>query len=409
MKKRVVVTGMEIISSIGIGIESFWKSAIKGKSGINRIKNYDPTPYPTQIAGEIQDLPTINIPKFKNKKYYPKVTKYAIYCTQQAIKTSNLTTKELNRAGIFIGTSLGGIPELESAYQTFYKINWKKIPALSILKGMPNSIANHIAILFNIKGINSTTSNACISSAEAIKNAYEQILHGNLNIAICGGSESLLWETIMASWCKLRIMSTQNTNPKKACKPFDINRDGMVIAEGAGILILEELNHAKTRGAKIIAEIIGIGCSCDAYHITIPNSKGQEKAIFKAIKNAKINISDIQYIHAHGTGTKLNDIIETQTIKNIFGNKAYEIPITAQKSMIGHTIGASGVMQIIAIILSLKNNILLPTINLNNPDPKCDLDYIPNIIRKKNIHIALSNHFAFGGSNIAIILKKYCN
>lgn len=407
MTKRVVITGMEITSSIGSGLEHFWNAASQGKCGISRIQSYDPTPYPTQIAGEIKDLSLEHSPEFNKPKRYPKAAQYALYCANSAIEQSGLSATELKSAGTFIGTSLGGAPELEQAYESFYSGNWKKVPALSVIRGMPNSVANHIAIAFGLGGPNSTISNACVSSAEAIGSAYEHIAQGKLTTAICGGTESLVWETIMTAWCKLRVMSTQNDTPQIASRPFDLNRDGMVMADGAGVLVIEELEQAKARGAHILAEIIGYGASCDAYHVTAPNSEGQARSIQAALRNANISADEIEYIHAHGTGTQLNDSTETETIKRIFGQRAYQIPITAQKAMTGHAIGAAGAMQIISLVLSLKYDLLLPTINLHHPDPLCDLDYIPNQARKVHFDVALSNHFAFGGANAALILRRY--
>ena len=407
MKKRVVITGMDITSSIGSGLDTFWNAAITGACGIKRIQAYDPSPYPTQIAGEVRDLCLDHLPEFNKPKRYPRVAQYALYCAHHAIERSGLTPSELSMAGTYIGTSLGGTPELESAYEFFYSGHWRKVPALSVIRGMPNSIANHIAIAFGLGGPNSTISNACVSSAEAIGNAYQQITQGRLSVAICGGTESLVWETIMTAWCKLRVMSTNNENPASASRPFDINRDGMVMADGAGILVLEELEHAKARGATIYAEIIGFGASCDAYHVTAPTSQGQSRAVHAALDDARLSTGDVQYINAHGTGTQLNDLTETETIKTVFGEHAYNIPITAQKAMTGHSIGAAGAMEIIATALSLQQGILLPTINLNHPDPQCDLDYIPNEARKKSIDIAVSNHFAFGGANAVLVLQKF--
>lgn len=407
MKKRVVITGMEISSSIGTGISKFWQAAAEGRCGIQRIVSYDPSPYTTQIAGEITDLNLDDLPEFNKSKRYPRVAQYALYCAHYAIQQAGLGPEELDKAGTYLGTSLGGYPELEQTYEVFFDDSWKKIPALSVIRGMPNSVANHVAIAFGLKGPNSTFSNACVSSAEAIGTAYQQISQGRLSTALCGGTESLLWETVMAAWCKLRVLSTNNENPAQACRPFDTNRDGMVMADGAGILVLEEFEQAKARGATIIAEIIGYGASCDAFHITAPSSEGQQRAIRSALDEARLAPSDIHYINAHGTGTQLNDITETETIKSIFGDQAYNIPITAQKSMTGHAIGAAGAMEIIATALSLQHGVLLPTINLQDPDPACDLDYVANKARTKSIEIALSNHFAFGGSNAALVLKAY--
>ncbi len=407
MKKRVVITGMDITSSIGCGLEAFWNAAITGACGIKRIQSYDPSPYPTQIAGEITDLCLAHLPEFNKQKRYPRVAQYALYCAHHAIERAGLTAAELSSAGTYIGTSLGGTPELESAYEFFYSGHWRKVPALTVIRGMPNSIANHIAIAFGLGGPNSTVSNACVSSAEAIGNAYQQIMQGRIAVAVCGGTESLVWETMMTAWCKLRVMSTLNENPAGASRPFDINRDGMVMADGAGILVLEDFEHAQARGATIYAEIIGFGASCDAHHVTAPSTAGQARAIHAALNDARLATGDVQYINAHGTGTQLNDLTETETIKSVFGDRAYEIPITAQKAMTGHAIGAAGAMEVIATVLSLQHDILLPTINLHHPDPKCDLDYIPNQARKKSIDIALSNHFAFGGANAALVLKRY--
>jgi len=407
MKKRVVITGMDIVSSIGSGLEAFWQSAVEGRCGIKRIQQFDPSPYPTQIGGEITDFSLDALPEFDKPKRYSLATRYALYCSHHAIKRSGLTAAELAQAGTFIGTSVAGAAELElDAYRTFLNEGWKKIPALSVLRFMPNSVANQIAISFGLGGPNSTVSNACVSSAEAIGNAYQHIAQGRLAVALCGGTESLLWEAIMAAWCKLRVMSTQNEQPELGCRPFDKNRDGMVMADGAGILMLEDWDHAKARGAKIYAEIIGFGASCDAYHITAPNPEGQARAIHSALNDARLSPGDVQYINAHGTGTPLNDKAETESIKAVFGEGAYDIPISAQKSMTGHAIGAAGVMDIIATAMSLQYDTLLPTINLHEADPACDLDYVPNQARKKNIDIALSNHFAFGGSNAALLLRR---
>ncbi|MGC1183026.1 beta-ketoacyl-[acyl-carrier-protein] synthase family protein [Legionella sp.] len=408
MKKRVVITGMEITSSIGTGLDKFWNAASHGQCGIKRIQNYDPAPYPTQIGGEITDLSLEYLPQFTKSKRYPRAAQYALYCAHHAIHQAGLTTKELFLAGTYIGTGMGGYSEAEGIFKIMYSDqSWKKLPALSIIRSMPNSIANHIAIEFGIGGPNSTISNACISSAEAIGTAYQQIAQGKLSTVLCGGTDSLIWESVMATWCKLKVLSTNNENPTKACRPFDLNRNGMIIADGAGIIILEELQQAKARGATIYAEIIGFGASCDAFHVTAPNTQGQTRAIFSALDDAKLSANDIHYINAHGTGTQLNDSTETETIKSVFGARAYDIPVTAQKAMTGHTIGAAGAMEIIATALSLRHDLLLPTINLDTPDPVCDLDYVGNTARNKTIDIALSNHFAFGGANAALVLRKY--
>ncbi len=407
MKKRVVITAMEVVSSLGTGIDLFWQNLVAGKSGIATLTTYDTSPYPTQFGGAITDFNLDDYPHLNKPKRYSKATQMAMYCAKKAVEKSGLTTDELKNTGTIIGTGLGGSPESEEAYRFFYEGKWRKVPALTITKGMPNSIANMIGIECGLQGKNLTISNACNSSAEAIGSAFEQIQWGKLPIVVCGGSESMLWESIMSAWCKLRVMSTQNETPAHACRPFDLTRDGMVMADGAAILVLEDLDHALARGAKPIAEIVGFGSCCDAFHITAPSVDGQARAVQLALDDGKINSNDIQHISAHGTSTKLNDVTETNTIKKVFGERAYDIPTSSIKSMLGHSIGAAGALEIAALALTLRDNIIPPTINLHTPDPECDLDYVPNTARKQIVDLALSQHFAFGGANCALVLKSY--
>lgn len=406
MRKRIVITGMDVLSCIGNSLDDFWASAQIGKSGIGRIQSYDPEPYSTQIAGEIQNFCPTSIEGLEKANRLTRVTQYALHCAQGALRHSGIDVKDRSGMGVFVGTGWGGTPELESAFETFYKRSWKKLPPLSVLKAMPNSIANHLALHFNLQGPNVTISNACVSSAEAICSAAQQIAMGKLSMALCGGAESLIWEVVMAAWCRMRVMSTRNDDPQRSCKPFDADRDGMVIADGAAMLVLEDYEHAKARGATIYAELIGWAANCDASHITAPSTTGQSKAICSALDDARLGVCDVQYINAHGTGTLLNDITETQSIKDVFSEGAYDIPITALKSMTGHAIGAAGAMEIIATTMSLYHGVLLPTINLSSADPLCDLDYISTGVRNKTIDIAMSTHFAFGGANNVLILQR---
>jgi 3-oxoacyl-[acyl-carrier-protein] synthase II len=406
MRRRVVITGMDIISSLGNGLDAFWHKAVRGYSGIKKITSYDPASYTTQIAGEVDLSQIINPANNTSSKRYPRAAQYALHCANNAMTSAGLDNTDKQQMGTFIGTSLGGMPEQEQAYQVFFEHGWRKIPALTVLKGMPNSIANHIAISHGLGGMNHTFSNACVSSADAIGHAFENIRSGRINIALCGGTESLIWPSLMAAWCKLRVLSTDNDTPEQACRPFDATRSGMVMADGAAFLVLENYDSAKARGAPILAEITGFGSSCDAHHVTAPDSNGQVRAVEMALKDAGLSYKDIDYINAHGTGTSLNDLTETQTIKYVFKERSYDLPITAQKSMTGHAIGAAGAMEIVASVLCLQHNTLLPTINLNNPDPQCDLDYVANSARPKKINTILSHHFAFGGANDAIILQR---
>lgn len=409
MTKRVVITEMEVTTAIGTGLDNFWNAALLGSSGVRRISSYDPTPYPTQIAGQVIDFPIDEYPEYKKSSRYPRTSQFVLYCARKVIEKTGLSIKspELRTVGTFLGTGQGGTPEIEDAYTAYYTYGWKKVPVLTVTRAMPNSAANNVAIELGLGGSNITISNACNSSAEAIAYAFDQIRSGKLSMALAGGTEAMIFEPTMAAWCRLRVMSTCNETPAKASRPFDKMRDGMIMAEGAGILILEELEHAKARGAHIYAEILSFASTCDAHHITAPSVEGQARAINLALHNAGIDAQQIDYISAHGTGTHLNDLIETQTIKTVFGQKAWDIPISSLKSMTGHTIGAAGALEIAATALSLQEGKLHPTINLDTPDPECDLDYIPNQARNVSIETALSNHFAFGGANTALILRRY--
>ena len=409
MKKRVVISGMGVVSSVGCGVETFWQAICQGKSGIERISAYDPEPYPTQIAGEVGDFQLDAFPQYKKPKRYSRAACFALVCAHQALSDARLAPKssELALAGTFIGTGQGGAPQGEDAYRPFFAGHWRKIPALSITRGMPNSIANQIAIACGLGGPNLTITNACMSSADAIGRAYEAILWGKTPRALAGGTEAMIWEGIMASWCKLKVMSTRNHDPERACRPFDSERDGMVMAEGAGMILLEDLDSARERGAPIYAEIIGYGSSCDAYHITAPDVAGQVRAVQQALDEAAVTADEIDYISAHGTSTLLNDIVETQTIKEVFAKRAYDVPISALKSMLGHSIGAAGVLEIAATALSLRDQIIHPTINLDDPDAECDLDYVPHTARRVELRTALSHHFAFGGANTVLVLRRW--
>lgn len=406
MKKRVVITAMETCTSIGLDIESFWSNLIAGVSGVERITAYDPSPYPTQIAGQVNDFDIARYyPHLDKPKRYSKAALMAMYCAKRALEKTGMTQEEISRGGTFIGTGQGGSPQSEDSYQCFFEGNWRKVSPLTVTRAMPNSIANHIAIECGLQGKNITIANACNSSAEAIGSAYEQIQWGKIPFAVCGGSESMLYESMMAAWCRLRVMSTNNEAPQQACRPFDKNRDGMVMAEGAGVLVLEDYEHAIARGAKPLIEITGFASSCDAFHITAPSVEGQARAVRGALEDGNLMPQDIHYVNAHGTATKLNDLTETQTVKEVFGEYAYQCPVSSIKSSIGHALGAAGAIEIIATALTIEHGIIPATINLSEPDEGCDLDYVPNESRRATVDIALSNHFAFGGANCALVLK----
>ena len=412
MNRRVVITGMEVTTSIGTGLQKFWDSALAGISGTRRIASYDPSPYPTQMAGEVRDFNLEAYPQYDRPKRFPRATRFALFCAHRALEDAGLEpgSEVVKDAGVFLGTGQGGSPEVQQeAFHAYYTEGWKKVPVLSVPRGMPNSSANNVGIELGLGGPNVTITNACTSSAEAIGRAYEQIKWGKLSMVLAGGTEAMIWETMMIAWCKLRVMSTNNACPEKASRPFDQARDGMVMAEGAGFLCLEDLESARARSARIYAEIVGYAATCDASHITAPSSAGQIRAVQGALHDAGLTTGEIDYISAHGTATKLNDLTETQTIKEMFGKRAYDIPVSSLKSMTGHALGAAGVIEIVATALSLREGKMHPTINLEILDPQCDLDYIPNVSRSGDLRVALSNHFAFGGANTVLMLKRYEN
>jgi 3-oxoacyl-[acyl-carrier-protein] synthase II len=409
MKHRVVITGIGLVTPIGTGIQQFWEAAKRGVSGVRRITAYDPSPYPSQIAGEIQGFSISEYPQFDKPRRYSRAARFTLACTLMAFADAGLSPKseEVREAGTFIGSGQGGAPEAEEAYGAFFKEGWRKVPALTITRSMPNSIANNVAIEMGLSGPNVTITNACSSSAESTGRAFEQIRMGRIPMAVAGGTESMLYEAIMSAWCKLRVLSTRNDDPQTACRPFDAERDGMVMAEGAGILVLENLERARARGARIYAEILGFATACDAFHITAPSVEGQARTIRLALEDAGVSPDAIDYINAHGTSTQLNDKAETKAIKEVFGKRAYEIPISALKSMTGHSIGAAGVLELAAVAMTAREGVIHPTINLRKPDPECDLDYVPLEARKAEVATALSNHFAFGGANAVLVLGRY--
>lgn len=400
---------MGLVTPIGTGLHNFWDAALKGISGVRRITHYDPEPYPSQIAGEIRDFDLSEYPHLDKPRRYSRAARFTLAATLMAFSDAGLVPKspEVRDAGTFIGTGQGGAPEAEEAYGAFFVKGWRKVPALTVTRAMPNSIANHVAVESGLAGPNLTITNACSSSAEATGRAFEQIQMGKLPLAIAGGAEAMLWEAIMSAWCKLRVLSTRNDTPQTASRPFDASRDGMVMAEGAGILVLEDLERARARGAKIYSEIVGFASACDAFHITAPSVEGQSRAIRLALADAGVSPDDVDYINAHGTSTPLNDEAETKAIKEVFGKRAYEIPISALKSMTGHSLGAAGVMEIAAVAMTTRDGEIHPTINLKTPDPACDLDYVPDQARRADVRTAVSNHFAFGGANAVLVLQRF--
>ncbi len=409
--RRVVVTGVGVISPLGVGVEKNWKALIEGKSGIGRVTAFDPTGFPSQIAGEVKDFdPTLWIEK-KDLRKMDRFIQFAIAATDEAFKMAGLEVSEElgERMGVIIGSGMGGLPYIEENHRRLTEGGWKRISPYFIPSAIINLASGYVAIRYKAYGPNSAVVTACATGTHAIGDAFKIIQRGDADVMIAGGSESTITPLALGGFGVMRALSTRNDEPEKASRPFDKKRDGFVIAEGAGILILEELEHAKKRGAKILAEIVGYGMSSDAYHITAPDQTGHgaAKAMKAALDDAGVAPEQVDYINAHGTSTPLNDKIETLAIKKVFGEHAYSLAVSSTKSMTGHLLGAAGAVEAIYTILTLYNGIIPPTINYEEPDPDCDLDYVPNKARKADVKFALSNSFGFGGTNASLLFKRY--
>ncbi|TYT22813.1 beta-ketoacyl-ACP synthase II [Dictyoglomus thermophilum] len=411
MRRRVVITGLGVISPVGIGKDIFWENIKKGKSGISRISKFSVDDFPTKIAGEVKDFNPEDFIDKREARRLDRFSQFAIAATKLALEDSgwNPTEEEKENTAVIVTSGIGGFETLENQFRTLFEKGPNRISPFLIPMVIINIASGNISIFFGFKGPNYSPVSACASSAHAIGIGYRLVSSGEADFAIVGGSEASITPMGIAGFCALQALSTRNDEPEKASRPFDAKRDGFVMGEGAGILILEELNHALDRGARIYAEIVGFGASDDAYHITAPDPEGNGAVLSmkRAIKDANIRPEEINYINAHGTSTKLNDKIETLAIKKVFGEYAYKIPVSSTKSMIGHLLGATASVESIATVLSIYEGILHPTINYEEKDPECDLDYVPNVARKWDVKYALKNSFGFGGQNATLIFKKY--
>ncbi|MGI6669322.1 MAG: beta-ketoacyl-ACP synthase II [Acetivibrionales bacterium] len=411
MKKRVVVTGMGVVHSLGLGLDCFWNAIKEGKSGISLVTKFDTSSFDAKVAAEIKNFePTAFIDR-KEAKRMDTFTQYALAAAKMAMEMSGLKIEEEDsfRAGVIVASGIGGIQTLEEQHSVLISKGPGRISPFFIPSMIANMAAGRIAMEYNLQGFNECVITACASANNAIGDAFKVIQRGDADIMVAGGAESAITPLSFAGFCSNKALST-NPDPKTACRPFDRNRDGFIMGEGSGILVLEELGHARKRGAAILGEIVGYGCTCDAYHITAPDPSGTAgvNSMLFAIKDAGIKPEDIGYINAHGTSTPLNDPNETKVIKKVFGDHAYKLAVSSTKSMTGHLLGAAGAVEAIISIMSLKDGFLPPTINLHNPDPECDLDYVPNKGRSADIKYALSNALGFGGHNAALVFKKYC-
>lgn len=411
MKKRVVITGLGCVTPVGTGKDDFWVNIKSGVSGVDKITRFDYTNYQTQIAGEVKDFTPEDYISKKELKKMDRFTQFAMVASKLAVADSELDLNNIdgNRMGTVIGTGIGGVETIEAQHKNLLEKGNRRVSPFFIPMMIGNMAAGQVAIEFGAKGPSTNICTACASGTNSVGDAFKIIQRGDADIMIAGGTEAAVAEFAVAGFCNMKAMSTNNDNPQKASRPFDKDRDGFVMGEGCGILILEELESAIKRNAKIYAEIVGYGMTSDAYHITTPaeNGEGAARAMQMAINDAGIEPEKIDYINAHGTSTYYNDLYETMAIKSVFGENAKNISISSTKSMTGHLLGASGAIEAIVCALAIKNNFVPPTINLENPGEGMDLDYTPNKGKERTINYALSNSLGFGGHNATIVLKKY--
>ncbi|MCA9808855.1 MAG: beta-ketoacyl-ACP synthase II [Candidatus Dadabacteria bacterium] len=408
MKRRVAVTGIGLVTPVGVGNDATWQAVCEGRSGVHRITKFDPTEHKTQIAAEINGFDPELYMNAKEARKTDTFIQYAVTAAKFALEDSGLEiTEELSpRMGTIIGSGIGG---METYVNTVLMMNEKGPGRLSpffITNIINNMAAGYVSIFFNAKGPNCCTTTACAASAHAIGYAAQAIRNGEADAMFAGGTEAPVIPLTFAGFNAMRALSTRNDEPSKASRPFDKERDGFIIGEGSGMLILEELESAKKRGAHIYAEIVGYGMSSDASHITAPSLDGPERCMKAALHDGEVNPDEVDYINAHGTSTPLNDANETNAIKQVFGERAYKIPVSSTKSMTGHLLGAAGAVEAAFSVLALEHGILPPTINYEFPDPECDLDYVPNQAREARIRTVLSNSFGFGGTNASLIFRK---
>lgn len=411
LKKRVVVTGMGAVTPIGIGSDEFWKALLAGKSGITKISRFDASAYTTQIAGEVRDFEPGQYMDKKEAKRMDRFTQFAVASAKMAIDNAalDLEKEDRSRIGTIIGTGIGGMDTLHEQYRVLFEKGPGRISPFFVPMMIGNMAAGQTSITFGLQGPCTCVVTACATGTNAIGDAFKLIQRGDADVMVAGGTEASISPAATAGFCAMKAMSTHNEEPEKASRPFEKDRDGFVMGEGAGVVILESLEHALARGAKIYAEVLGYGFNADAYHITAPAPEGAQQAacMAMAIRDAGLEPADIDYINAHGTSTPLNDKNETLAIKSLFKDHAYKLAVSSTKSMTGHLLGAAGAVEFIALTMAIQDSMIPPTINYETPDPELDLDYVPNKARAKTINAGISNSFGFGGHNATILVAKY--
>ena len=409
-KNRVVVTGMGAVTPVGIGVENTWKALLAGRSGIKRITRFDVSDFPTQFAGEIVDFDVSQFMDFREAKRTARFTQLAVAATREAIQvaTLNLSREEPTRVGIAIGSAIGGIDVIEEQARVFHEKGMRRVNPTILPIVLANAAACHVAISLGVKGPTHSPVAACATGTVAVGEALRLLQSGLVDVVLAGGTEAATCPLGLVAFSRLGALSTRNQEPEKACRPFDAQRDGTVMGEGAAVLVMETLEHAQRRSAPILAEVLGYGFTEDAYHIAAPDPTGDgaARAIGLALADAGIAPDEIDYIAPHGTATPLNDVSETLACKTVFGERAYRIPISSNKSMLGHLLGAAGAVSAIVAVLAIRDEIVPPTINLEYPDPQCDLDYVPNQARQVRVDTAMANAFGFGGQNATVIVRR---
>jgi 3-oxoacyl-[acyl-carrier-protein] synthase II len=407
-KRRIAVTGVGLVTPVGIGVTESWKNIIQGVSGISRITKFDPSNFSSQIAGEVKNFDPVNYLHPKEARRMDTFIQYGLVAGTEAIKDAGFEVNDSNahRIGVSIGSGIGGLGTIESTNDTFDAGGARKVSPFFIPGTIINMISGNLSIMFGLKGPNTCIVTACTTGTHCIGDAARMIAYGDADIMVAGGSEAAITELSVAGFASAKALSSRNDDPKTASRPWDIDREGFVIGEGSGVMVLEEYEHAKKRGAKIYCELIGYGMSADAYHITAPSIDGPKRSMLNALNDAELNVDEIQYINAHGTSTPLGDLNETNAIKETFGESAYKLVVNSTKSMTGHLLGGAGGIESVFTALAVNDQISPPTINIFNQDPECDLDFVANEARNMTINAALKNNFGFGGTNGSLIFKK---
>ncbi|MDR1205253.1 MAG: beta-ketoacyl-ACP synthase II [Peptococcaceae bacterium] len=409
-KQRVVITGMGAVTPLGTGLDLYWDGLLRGRSGVRRITHLDAEKYSSQIAGEVPDFNPEQYMDKKELRRTAKFTQFGLAAAEMAVKDADLDLDALDRdrCGVILGCGVGGIDATQDTCKIFEEKGPGRISPFFVPMMISNMVSGQTAIRFGFKGVNYTVVTACASGTNGVGEAFHRIQRGDVDLILTGGTEASITGVGLGGFCSMKALSLRNDQPERASRPFDRDRDGFVIGEGAGVLVLESLEHARRRGARIYAEVLGYGATCDAYHMTAPDPEGNgaARAMEMAIREAGLDPCDINYINAHGTSTDLNDKTETMAIKRVFGDYAYRVAISSTKSMTGHLLGAAGGIEAIAAAKSVQEDRVAPTINYENQDPECDLDYVPNHSRELRVNYAISNTFGFGGHNAVILLGK---